>query len=85
MLARERVERFGCNSKGRMQWRKHGARAADIEQALVTLEEINSREGLAAARRQEWRLRAAMLDHTSLRDLAAVLGVSKSTAARQRR
>jgi hypothetical protein len=84
LLACDRVEAFGRNSHGRMQWRKRGSRQADIDRAVATLEEIHSREGFAAARRAEWRLRAAMLNHTSLRDFAGVLGVSKSTAARIR-
>jgi hypothetical protein len=84
LLKRKLIEEFGRNSLGRMQWRKLGSRDADVERAVAELEAIQARDGFGAARKQQWKLIAAVSNRTSYRDIASVLGVSKSTAARLR-
>jgi hypothetical protein len=79
LLKRGQIEEFGCNRRGRMQWRKQGSRDQDTDKAVAELEATHASNGFAAARKIEWKLYTAMMNHTSLRDRANVLHISKSS------
>jgi hypothetical protein len=83
LLKAGKIEEFGHNSKGRMQWRRLGARARDTDKALAEIE-AEVAAGKPQAKFQA-KFLAAMLNHTSARDMAGVLGISKSTVLRDRR
>lgn len=84
LLKRGLIESFGRNSFGRMQWRKLGSRARDIANVIAEIEAAEAAGDKAAGMRMQRKMFIAMLDHTSTRDAAQCLGISKSTVSRDR-
>ena len=73
LLKRGRIEEFGRNSLGRMQWRRLSSRDRDIAKAETAIE-AEIANGRPRPGECQMRMLKACMNHTSASDIAAVIG-----------